>query len=53
MTTNADEIILDIPFGDFDYLIRQDIEILPRAQLRRHLAARSLDDEGTRLELSN
>jgi hypothetical protein len=53
MTTNADEIILDIPFGDFDYLIRQDIETLPRAQLRRHLAARSLDDEGTRLELSN
>lgn len=53
MTTNEEEIALNIPFGDFDYLIRKDIEIIPRAQLRRHLIARSLDDAGTRLDLSN
>lgn len=53
MTTNSEELTFDIPFGDFDYLLRKDIEIIPRAQLRRHLIARSIDDDGTRLELSN
>lgn len=53
MNSNLQHAIIDIPFGDFSYLFGKNIEALPRSHLRRHLSARNLSNDGTRVELSD